>query len=128
MIIGAHVLLYSNDPAADRAFLRDILGFKGVDAGEGWSIFALPPAEVAVHPANGVSPCLHGGQPLLAAVLYFMCEDVRAAVEWLAARKVSCSELVEEPWGIKTTIRLPSGGEIGLYQPTHPTPLDLARK
>jgi catechol 2,3-dioxygenase-like lactoylglutathione lyase family enzyme len=124
-IIGAHVLLYSDDPEADRAFFRDILGFRAVDIGEGWLIFALPPAEAALHPSSGRNSQLHGGRHLLGAVLYLMCEDVHALIKTLAARNVTCSPVEGEPWGIKTTIQLPSGGEIGLYQPTHPTALDL---
>lgn len=125
MITGAHVLLYSDDAEADRAFLRDVLGFHGIDIGGGWLIFALPPSEVAVHPAEGTAPRVHGGRSLLGAVLYLMCDDVRGYVKRLAERGVRCTELEEEPWGIRTTIPLPSGGELGLYQPTHPTALDL---
>ena len=128
-IVGAHVLLYSDDADADRAFFRDVLGFRAVDAGGGWLIFALPPAEVAVHPAmGGNNRQLHAGHSLLGAVLYLMCADLRALIESLKSRKVSCSEIETAPWGIKTSIVLPSGGEIGLYQPTHPTPLDLGPK
>ncbi len=124
-IIGAHVLLYSESPEADRAFLRDILGFRSVDIGEGWLIFALPAAEAAVHPSSGNNTQLHGGRHLLGAVLYLMCADVHAMIKSLGSKNVTCSPVEEEPWGIKTTIQLPSGGEIGLYQPTHPTALDL---
>jgi len=115
MIFGAHIIVYSKDAEADRMFLRDVLGFKSVDAGHGWLIFALPPAEAAVHPAaeNG------------AQELYFMCDDVKAEVASLAAKGVSCSEIQEQRWGSITNIRLPGGGEIGLYQPKHPTALDL---
>jgi catechol 2,3-dioxygenase-like lactoylglutathione lyase family enzyme len=128
MISGAHVLLYSKNPAADRAFFRDILGFRSVDAGEGWLIFALPPTECALHPiedAGGSRQLLHGGHHLLGAVLYFMCEDVQAQIALLKSKNVTCTEVEEEPWGIKTTFQLPSGGEVGLYQPTHPSPLKL---
>jgi catechol 2,3-dioxygenase-like lactoylglutathione lyase family enzyme len=130
MISGAHVLLYSQNPAADRAFFRDILGFRSVDAGEGWLIFALPPAECALHPieeprGESSRQLLHGGHRLLGAVLYFMCEDVHAQIALLKSKHVTCTEVEEAPWGIKTTFQLPSGGEIGLYQPTHPSPLKL---
>ena len=125
MITGTHLLLYSTDPEADRAFFREVLRFPAVDAGEGWLIFALPPAEVGVHPADGDRHQAHAGHQLLGAVLYLMCDDVRAEVESLRARDVSCGEVEAEPWGIRTTVRLPSGGEIGLYQPTHPTALAL---
>ena len=124
-INGAHVLLYSSDPEADRAFFRDVLEFRWVDVGHGWLIFKLPPAEVAVHPADGTPSPVHAGHALAGAVLYLMCDDVRGLVKSLAARNVTCTSIDEAPWGLKTTIRLPSGGEIGLYQPTHPTALGL---
>lgn len=124
MIFGAHVLLYSEDAEADRAFLRDTLGLRGIDIGGGWMIFALPPAEVAVHPSNGASGQRHGGRSLLGAVLYLMCDDVRKYVRDLAAKGVVCTELSEEEWGVKTTIPLPSGGELGLYQPSHPMAIE----
>jgi catechol 2,3-dioxygenase-like lactoylglutathione lyase family enzyme len=125
-IIGAHVLLYSDNPEADRAFFRDILGFPAVDAGGGWLIFALPPAELGIHPTDSEkSSQLHGGRRLLGSVVYLMCEDLPALMKSLQAKGVSCSQVEEEDWGIKTTIKLPSGGEIGLYQPTHPTALGL---
>jgi catechol 2,3-dioxygenase-like lactoylglutathione lyase family enzyme len=125
MITGAHVLLYSENVDADRAFFRDVLGFRAVDAGGGWLIFALPPAEVALHPTNGSSQ-RHAGHQSLGAVLYLMCGDLAASVELLRGKGVTCTEVEREAWGIRTTIRLPSGGEIGLYQPTHPTALDPA--
>ncbi len=121
MIFGAHVLLYSTDPDADRAFFRDVLQFKGVDVGGGWLIFALPPAEIAVHPGDGTFAQKHGGQALLGALVYLMCDDVRETVKLLQAKRVACGELEQESWGITTTVRLPSGGEIGLYQPLHQT-------
>ncbi len=125
MITGAHVLLFSQDPEADRAFLRDVLQFRSVDAGGGWLIFKLPPAEVAVHPAGGEPGQVHGGQQLLGSVLYLMCDDLPALMQTLEAKRVPCTEVSRERWGIKTSIKLPSGGEIGLYQPTHPTALSL---
>jgi catechol 2,3-dioxygenase-like lactoylglutathione lyase family enzyme len=111
MITGAHVIIYSTDAAADRAFFRNTLGFPSVDAGHGWLIFALPPAEVAVHPAeeNGRHE------------LYFMCDDLKAQISTLGAKGVTCSEVQEAQWGSVTSIRLPGGGEIGLYEPKHPT-------
>ena len=125
MLMGAHVLLYSAEPDADRAFIRDVLGFPYVDVGHGWLIFALPPAEVAVHPADGGTSQLHAERHLLGAVLYLMCEDLKGYMKWLAEKKVTCTPVDEAEWGIKTTIRLPSGGEIGLYQPKHKTALEL---
>ena len=127
MITGAHILLYSQDPEADRAFFRDVLGFPFVDVGHGWLIFALPAAEAAVHPADGDAVQAPAGPALLGAVFYLMCDDLAEQVRTLAAKGVRCTEVMEERWGIRTTIRLPSGGEIGLYQPSHPTALGLAR-
>ena len=121
MITGTHVLLYSTDAEADRAFFRDVLQLRSVDAGGGWLIFALPPAEVAVHPSDGEFAQRHGGHNLLGALMYLMCDDLRATMKWLESKHVACTAVDEAPWGIKTTVRLPSGGEVGLYQPTHPT-------
>jgi hypothetical protein len=125
MITGAHFLLYSKAPDADRAFFRDVLNFRSVDLGENWLIFALPPAEMAVHPGSGEFVQQHAEHPLLGAVLYLMCDDLRATMQSLEARQVACSPVLEAGWGIRTTVRLPSGGEIGLYQPAHPTALGL---
>jgi catechol 2,3-dioxygenase-like lactoylglutathione lyase family enzyme len=116
MIFGAHIVLYSKDAAADRAFLRDVLGFASVDAGHGWLIFALPPAEAAVHPAET------GNQH----ELYFMCHDLKAEIASLAKKGVHCSDVQEARWGSITKIRLPGGGDVGLYQPKHPTALPSA--
>ena len=113
MIFGAHVIVYSKDATADRAFLRDILGFASVDAGHGWLIFALPPAEVAVHPDEDNDR----------HELYFMCDDLRAEILTLAEKGVRCSEVQEARWGSVTKIRLPGGSEVGLYQPKHPSVL-----
>jgi catechol 2,3-dioxygenase-like lactoylglutathione lyase family enzyme len=126
VIYGAHLLLYSRDPEADRAFLRDVLGFRSVDVGGGWLIFQLPPAEAAVHPQMDEDFARrHAGHELLGAVLYLMCDDLQETMRSLEAKNVKCTEIGTERWGIKTTVPLPSGGEIGLYQPTHPTALDL---
>ncbi|HUJ29974.1 MAG TPA: hypothetical protein VLY23_01740 [Candidatus Acidoferrum sp.] len=125
MIIGAHVLLYSEKPEADRAFFRDVLGYPFVDVGHGWLIFKLPAAEAAVHPSGGDDHQIHGGHHLLGAVLYLMCDDLQEQVQLLKSKNVACTEISSEAWGIKTTIKLPSGGEVGLYQPTHPTALNL---
>jgi catechol 2,3-dioxygenase-like lactoylglutathione lyase family enzyme len=115
MIFGAHIIVYSRDAAADRAFLHDVLGFASVDAGHGWLIFALPPAEVAVHPAEENDR----------HELYFMCSDLRAQIAALAQKAVRCSDLQEARWGSMVKIRLPGGGEVGLYQPRHPTALPV---
>lgn len=108
MIYGAHVVLLSSDADADRAFLSDVLGFDHVDAGGGWLIFGLPPAELALHPAESAG-----------AELYLMCDDLESEMRSLAARGVTCSQVEEARWGSVTKIRLPGGGEVGLYQPRH---------
>jgi len=117
MISGAHVIVYSKDAEADRAFFRDILGFASVDAGHGWLIFALPPAEAAVHPGDG-----NDGHDL-----YFMCDDLRAEILALKHKGVECSDVQEARWGSITKMRLPGGGQVGLYDPKHPTALNLKR-
>jgi hypothetical protein len=127
VINGTHVLLYSEDPEADRTFFRDVLNFPAVDAGGGWLIFGLPSAEVGIHPADGVQKKSHGGRDLAVAVIYLMCDDLKATIKSLESKKVACSRIEEEDWGMKTTLRLPSGSEIGLYQPTHPTAIGLGR-
>jgi hypothetical protein len=115
MIFGAHVIIYSKDASADRAFLRDILGFQSVDAGHGWLIFALPPGEVAVHPAE------ENDRP----ELYFMCNDLKAEISSLGKQGVRCSDVQEARWGSIVKVPLPGGGEVGLYQPRHPTVVPL---
>ncbi len=109
MISGAHVIVYSKDAEADRIFFRDVLGFRAVDAGHGWLIFAMPPAEAAFHPSdkNGIHE------------LYFMCDDLKAEMASLAKKNVKCSDVQEAQWGSIAKMRLPSGGEIHLYQPKH---------
>jgi catechol 2,3-dioxygenase-like lactoylglutathione lyase family enzyme len=125
MIIGTHFLLYSRDAEADRIFFRDVLGFRYVDAGHGWMIFAMSPAEAGIHPAETDAPPQGARQPLMGAVLYLMCDDLAEFVDSLKAKKVECSSVETAPWGITTTVALPSGGRIGVYQPRHPTALDL---
>jgi catechol 2,3-dioxygenase-like lactoylglutathione lyase family enzyme len=112
MVDGAHVVIYSKDAEADRAFFRDILGFASVDAGGEWLIFALPSAESAFHPAEENDR----------HELYLMCDDLKAEMAALRVKGVECAEVVEARWGSITRIRLPGGGEIGLYEPKHPRP------
>jgi catechol 2,3-dioxygenase-like lactoylglutathione lyase family enzyme len=109
MISGAHVIVYSRDAEADRAFFRDVLGFRSVDAGHGWLIFAMPPAEAAFHPGDNNKH-----------ELYFMCDDLAVEMAALATKGVVCGEVHQERWGSITTVPLPGGGKIGLYQPKHP--------
>lgn len=111
MITGAHTILYSADAEADRAFLRDLLGTTTVDAGGGWLILALPPAEIAVHPADG--PPHHE--------LYLLCDDIDATYAELTGRGVAVEGgISDQRWGRLMTIRLPGGGPLGIYQPRHP--------
>ena len=112
MINGAHAILYSDDAEATRAVLAKVLGTRSVDAGGGWLIFALPPAEIAVHPA------VAGGR----AELYLMTDDVAATVAALQAEGIEVARPVsDQGWGLLTAITLPGGVELGLYQPRHPT-------
>ena len=128
MIFGAHILFYSQDPEADRAFFTNVLGLRSVDVGHGWLIFALPPAETAIHPADRDFSQDHAGQQLMGAVLYLMCDDLKSEMATLKKKNVQCSQIQEAPWGSSTTIPLPSGRAIGLYQPRHETALNLNSK
>ena len=128
MIIGSHFLLYSKDPESDRSFFRDVLEFPFVDVGHGWLIFGMSPAEAAIHPLDGEFSQTHAGHQLLGAVLYLMCDDLDATIATLNSKGVTCSAVDTAPWGSKTTIPLPSGAEIGLYQPSHETALHLQSK
>jgi predicted enzyme related to lactoylglutathione lyase len=128
MIIGSHFLLHSKDPEADRAFFRDVLEFPFVDIGHGWMIFGVSPAEAAIHPIDGDISRQYAGDDLLGAVLYLMCDDLEAMMTSLKSKKVSCTDVQKAPWGTLTHISLPSGGKIGMYQATHATALNLARK
>jgi hypothetical protein len=119
MIFGAHVIVYSKDAVADRVFLRDVLGFSSVDAGHGWLIFALPPAEAAVHPAE---------EDYRRQELYLMCDDLAGEIAVLREKGVRCSEVQEARWGSITKIGLPGGGEVGLYQPKHALAFERAAK
>jgi catechol 2,3-dioxygenase-like lactoylglutathione lyase family enzyme len=111
MITGAHAIAFSPDAGADRAFIRDVLGLDSVDAGGGWPIYALPPAELAVHP----------GEPGFG--LYLMCDDIHATIAELRAKGARIAGTVEEQrWGLVTSIELPSGARLGLYEPRHLSP------
>jgi len=112
MLTGAHSIIYSTDPEADRAFFQDVLALPSVDAGGGWLIFGLPPAEVAVHPADRNN--IHE--------LYFMCDDIDAFVTRMKAHIVECEAVKDQGWGLLTRITLPGGGKIGVYQPRHARP------
>ena len=115
MINGVHALIYSEQADKVRAFFRDVLEFRSVDAGHGWLIFALPPAELGIHPGQGSTG------------LYLMCDDITRTVEQLKKKGVEFTRsIADEGFGLVTGIKLPGGGEIGLYQPKHPTALNLS--
>ena len=112
MISGAHAIIYSKRPEADRAFLRDLIGLPHVDVGSGWLIFALPPSEVAVHPSDDTEK----------HELYFMCEDIHAFTSAMKARNIVSDPVQDEGWGLLTHLTLPGGGKLGVYQPRHARP------
>ena len=124
IVNGVHILIYTANPDADRAFFRDVLGFKHVDAGHGWLIFGLPPAEAAFHPIDGSGTSAQADR-MIGSHVYLMCDDLRATIADLAQKNVVCTAVKEERWGIRTTVPLPSGGEVGLYQPLHPVAYNL---
>jgi catechol 2,3-dioxygenase-like lactoylglutathione lyase family enzyme len=116
MINAAHIILYSADAEADRVFLREVVGLNGVDAGGGWLIFKLPPAEIAVHPTESMPK----------HEFYFMCDDINKMLGELTAKGVTISQPIsEQPWGQLAAIQLPSGADLAIYEPRHPTAYDL---
>ena len=112
MITGAHSIIYSLNAEADRAFLRDVLKFPSVDAGNGWLIFGLPPAEVAVHPSNEND--VHE--------FYLMCDDIEAFVAEMEMKNVDCDPVQDQGFGLMTAVKLPGGGKLGVYEPRHARP------
>ena len=112
MIIGAHSIIYSTSPDGDRAFLRDVLKLTNVDVGDGWLIFGLPPAEVAVHPSDKND--LHE--------FYLMCDDVEALVAEMKKSDIACEPVQNQGWGLLTHLTLPGRGRLGIYQPRHARP------
>jgi hypothetical protein len=112
MLTGAHSIVYSKKPEADRAFFRDVLRLPNVDVGEGWLIFGLPPAEVAVHPSHDND--IHE--------LYLMCGDIEALIVEMQKHKVACAPVQNMGWGLLTRVTLPGGGKLGIYQPRHARP------
>jgi len=112
MITGAHSIIYSTDAEADRKFLRDVLKLTHIDVGHGWLIFGLPPAEVAVHPAED-----NGKQEF-----YLMSDDINAFVDEMQKHDVACDEVQDQGWGLLTQLTLPGGGKLGVYQPCHARP------
>jgi catechol 2,3-dioxygenase-like lactoylglutathione lyase family enzyme len=113
MINGAHLVIYTKDPEADRAFFRDVLKFPSVDAGHGWLIFAMPPLEAAFH--DGAKNDQHQ--------FYLMCDDIAATLKDLKAKNVQVSDVTEQGWGKLAAFNLPGGGKIGIYEPKHSSPL-----
>jgi hypothetical protein len=116
MITGAHSIIYSADPEADRNFFKKVLKFPNVDIGHGWLIFGLPPSEVAVHPSdkNG----LHE--------FYLMCDDINLLMKEMLKHKIKCSPIENQRWGILTHLTLPGGGRLGVYEPRHERPAPKA--
>jgi hypothetical protein len=112
MLIGAHSIINSTNPDADRAFLRDVLALPSVDVGDGWLIFGLPPGEIAVHPSDKND----------AHELYLMVDDVEALVAEMKTHNIACSPVQNQGWGLLTYVTLPGGGRLGVYQPRHARP------
>jgi hypothetical protein len=112
MISGAHSIIHSKNPEADRAFLRDVLQLPNVDVGQGWLIFGLPPAEVAVHPSDAND--LHE--------FYLMCDDIEAFVATMKKSRITCGPVQDAGWGLLSQLTLPGGGKLGVYQPRHARP------
>lgn len=117
MITGAHSIIYSTNPEADRALLRDVFKLPHVDVGHGWLIFGLPPAEVAVHPSDKND--VHE--------FYLMCDDVKQFVVTMKEHSISCDEIQDQGWGVLANIRLPGGGKLGVYQPRHARPKSASK-
>jgi hypothetical protein len=117
MITGAHSIIYSTNPEADRALLRDVLKLPHVDVGHGWLIFGLPPAEVAVHPSekNDVHE------------FYLMCDDVKNFVATMKEHNIACDEIQDQGWGVLTHLTLPGGGKMGVYEPRHARPKPISK-
>ena len=118
MITGAHSIIYSSDPEADRNFFEKILKFPNIDIGHGWLIFGLPPSEVAIHPSDksGLSE------------FYLMCSDIELFIKEMKKHKIKCSPIDEQRWGLITHLTLPGGGQLGVYEPKHARPKNVKLK
>jgi catechol 2,3-dioxygenase-like lactoylglutathione lyase family enzyme len=113
VITGIHAVVFSPEAEKVRAFFADTLGMPSADAGAGWLIFALPPAELAVHPSSGDSQ----------HQLYLMCDDIHATLAELSGKGVEIAQEVrDQGWGLLAAVRLPDGSEFPIYQPRHPSP------
>jgi hypothetical protein len=115
MITGAHTILYSSNPEADRSFLLHVLKLTNVDVGHGWLIFGLPPSEIAVHPAEENK----------ASELFFMCDDIQHFIDQMSDAKIQCDPVQKQRWGYLTWVTLPSGTRLGVYEPMHPRPAPM---
>jgi predicted enzyme related to lactoylglutathione lyase len=119
VITALHALLYSRDVDSARAFFKDVLKFKSVDAGDGWLIFAAPPTELAVHPTQKQ----HGPE------LYFMCDDITTTVADLEIKGAKATQsIIDQGWGLVTSLRIPGGIEVGLYEPRHKTAVSIKKR
>jgi len=118
MINGAHIVISSVDPKADRIFFKNILKLPNVDVGEGWIIFGLPPAEIAIHPSSKNN--VHE--------FYLMCENIEKFIHEMAKHNIRCSKVRDQGWGLLSQITLPGGGELGVYEPRHARPKPMMRK
>jgi hypothetical protein len=122
MITGAHAIIYSTNPDADRAFLRDVIKLTHVDVGHGWLIFGLPPSEIAVHPAEQDSASVEASAGQGRHELYLMCDDVEAFVAAMRTHGIVCGSIQDQRWGLLTQLTLPGGSALGVYQPRHARP------
>lgn len=118
MITGAHSIIYSKNPDADRDFLRDVLQLTNVDVGQGWLIFGLPPAEVAVHPSDENNE----------HEFYLMCDDIEAFVAEMKEKQITCEAVQDMGWGLLSKLTLPGRGQLGVYQPRHARPEPMSGK
>jgi predicted enzyme related to lactoylglutathione lyase len=115
MISGAHLIIYSKDAEADKAFFRDVMKLTNVDVGHGWLIFGLPPSELAIHPSSENNR----------HEIYLMCDDIKAFVQQMTNKNIACSAIQDQGWGQLVQLTLPGGGKIGVYQPRHARPEPL---
>jgi hypothetical protein len=118
MITGAHSIIYSSNPEADRNFFKKILKFPNVDIGHGWLIFGLPPAEVAIHPSDKSG----------SSEFYLICDDIKLFMKEMKKHKIKCSTINEQRWGLITHLTLPGGGKLGVYEPRHARPKNVKAK
>lgn len=116
MITGAHTVLYSSNPEADKDFLKNVLQLTNVDVGRGWLIFGLPPSEIAVHPAEDNCP----------SELFLLCDDIRHFIQQMVEANIHCDPVQHQRWGYVTKLTLPGGGKLGVYEPLHERPAPMS--